>query len=89
MRSSLPDLETVINSGVRVTIYDGDAVRAIIGDHNAWLTPVQDYILNFNGVEAMIASLNTKFSAAFNKLAFSPYRVNGLLAGQFKTTGTL
>ncbi|KAJ7025919.1 serine carboxypeptidase [Mycena alexandri] len=72
MRSSLPDLELVVNSGVRVTIYDGDA----------------DYILNFNGVEAMIASLNTKFSAEFNQQAFAPYKVNGLLAGQFKTAGT-
>ncbi|KAJ7186345.1 Alpha/Beta hydrolase protein, partial [Mycena haematopus] len=72
MRSSLPDLELVINSGVRVTIYDGDA----------------DYILNFNGVEAMIASLNTKFSTEFNQQTFAPYKVNGLLAGQFKTAGT-
>ncbi|KAJ7681923.1 serine carboxypeptidase [Mycena polygramma] len=72
MRSSLPDLETVINSGVRVLIYDGDA----------------DYILNFNGVEAMIASLNTKFSAQFNQQAFTPFKVNGLLAGQYKTAGT-
>ncbi|KAF7358674.1 Carboxypeptidase [Mycena sanguinolenta] len=72
MRSSLPDLELVINSGVRVLIYDGDA----------------DYILNFNGVEAMVASLNTDFSAQFNKQVFAPYTVNGLLAGQFKTAGT-
>ncbi|KAJ7197979.1 serine carboxypeptidase [Mycena pura] len=72
MRTSLPDLETVINSGVRVTIYDGDA----------------DYILNFDGVEAMIASLNTKFSAQFNQQAFAPFKVNGLLAGQFKNSGT-
>ncbi|KAJ6535565.1 serine carboxypeptidase [Mycena capillaripes] len=72
MRSSLPDLELVINSGVRVLIYDGDA----------------DYILNFNGVEAMIATLNTKFSTQFNQQAFAPYKVNGLLAGQFKTAGT-
>ncbi|KAJ7629038.1 serine carboxypeptidase, partial [Roridomyces roridus] len=72
MRSSLPDLEMVINSGVRVLIYDGDA----------------DYILNFNGVEAMVASLNTTFSAQFNKQVFAPYTVNGLLAGQFKNSGT-
>ncbi|KAJ7655893.1 serine carboxypeptidase [Mycena rosella] len=72
MRSSLPDLELVINSGVRVLVYDGDA----------------DYILNFNGVEAMIASLNTKFSAQFNQQVFAPFKVNGLLAGQFKTAGT-
>jgi hypothetical protein len=38
MRSSLSDLEVVINSGVRTVIYDGDA----------------DYILNYIGVEAMV-----------------------------------
>jgi carboxypeptidase C (cathepsin A) len=43
MRSSLPNLETVINSGVRTVIYDGDA----------------DFILNYIGVEAMVrASLS-------------------------------
>ncbi|KAJ7652545.1 serine carboxypeptidase [Mycena rosella] len=72
MRTSLPDLESVIDSGVRVVIYDGDA----------------DYILNFDGVEAMIASLRTKFSTQFNQEVFKPYTVNGLLAGQFKTAGT-
>ncbi|KAJ7223859.1 serine carboxypeptidase [Mycena haematopus] len=72
MRTSLPDLEFVINSGVRVTIYDGDA----------------DYILNFNGVEAMIASLRTEFSAEFNKQVFAPYTAGGKLAGQFKNAGT-
>jgi hypothetical protein len=50
---------------------------------------VQDYIVNFMGVEAMIASMNTTFSAQFNQQAFAPYKVNGLLAGQFKTAGTL
>ncbi|KAK7052186.1 carboxypeptidase [Favolaschia claudopus] len=72
MRSSLPDLELVINSGVRTLIYTGDA----------------DYICNFNGVEDMIASMKTSFSAQFNQQAFAPYKVNGLLAGQFKTAGT-
>ena len=38
MRSSLTDLEMVINSGVHTVIYDGDA----------------DYILNYIGVEAMV-----------------------------------
>ena len=38
MRTSLPDLETVINAGVRTVIYDGDA----------------DFIVNFKGVEAMV-----------------------------------
>ncbi|CAK5282267.1 unnamed protein product [Mycena citricolor] len=72
MRSSLPNLETVINAGVRVTIYGGDA----------------DYILNFNGIENMIASMNNQFSAQINAQAFKPFTVKGLLAGQFKTAGT-
>jgi carboxypeptidase C (cathepsin A) len=38
MRSSLPNLEMVINAGVRTVIYDGDA----------------DYICNYMGVEAMV-----------------------------------
>jgi carboxypeptidase C (cathepsin A) len=38
MRSSRPDLEAVINAGVRTIIYDGDA----------------DYIVNYIGVEAMV-----------------------------------
>jgi hypothetical protein len=38
MRTSKPHLENVINSGVRTLVFDGDA----------------DYILNFNGVEAMV-----------------------------------
>jgi hypothetical protein len=36
-----------------------------------------------------IATLNTKFSTQFNQQAFAPYKVNGLLAGQFKNAGTL
>lgn len=40
MRRKKPYLKNVINSGVRTLIYDGDAA----------------YILNFNGVEAMVCS---------------------------------
>ena len=38
MRTSIPDLEKVINAGVHTVIYDGNA----------------DYICNFKGVEAMV-----------------------------------
>jgi hypothetical protein len=38
MRTSRPDLEKVINAGVRTVIYDGDA----------------DYIVNLKGIEAMV-----------------------------------
>jgi len=72
MRSSLPDLEMVINSGVRTVIYDGDA----------------DYILNYIGVEAMVSSLNTRFSAKFARQSFATYTVNGMPAGLYKNAGT-
>ncbi|KAK7045775.1 hypothetical protein VNI00_007176 [Paramarasmius palmivorus] len=72
MRNSRPDLETVINAGVRVLVYDGDA----------------DYILNFNGVEAMVDALNTKFTSTYREQTFEPYTVNGEVTGQFKNAGT-
>jgi len=72
MRTSLPDLEKVINAGVRTIIYDGDA----------------DYICNFKGVEAMVASLNTRFSSQFAGQKFTNFTVNGALAGIYKNAGT-
>jgi carboxypeptidase C (cathepsin A) len=96
MRSSRPNLEAVINAGVRTIIYDGDA----------------DYILNYMGVEAMVrtsrefsslsyspcpnlvalfpqvASLTTKFSAEFAKQSFATYTVNGKPTGLYKNAGT-
>ncbi|KAF8152369.1 serine carboxypeptidase [Crassisporium funariophilum] len=72
MRNSRPNLETVINAGVRTIVYDGDA----------------DYILNFNGVEAMVDSLNTQFSTLYKQQQFQTYTVAGQSAGQFKNAGT-
>jgi carboxypeptidase C (cathepsin A) len=72
MRSSAPDLETVINAGVRVVVYDGDA----------------DYILNFNGVEAMVNNLNTKFTSLLHAQSFQSWTVDGQLAAQVKNAGT-
>ncbi|KAJ7019627.1 Alpha/Beta hydrolase protein [Mycena alexandri] len=71
MRTSIPDLDFVINSGVRVTLYDGDA----------------DYILNYYGIEAMITALSNEWSAEFNQQKFAPWTVGGHLAGQFKAAG--
>ncbi|KAI0305240.1 serine carboxypeptidase [Multifurca ochricompacta] len=72
MRTSRPNLETVINAGVRTIIYDGDA----------------DFILNFNGVEALVASLNTEFSSVFAQQQFANFTVNGVPAGLYKNAGT-
>ena len=96
MRSSRPNLEAVINAGVRTIIYAGDA----------------DFIVNYMGVEAMVrpsrafsslsyvsctdlvvfllqvASLTTKFSAEFASQNFTTYMVNGKPAGLYKNAGT-
>jgi carboxypeptidase C (cathepsin A) len=99
MRTSLPELETVINAGVRTVIYDGDA----------------DYFFNYKGVEAMVRplcflllhpptssnlchdrvdtmvqtlSLNTTVSAQFKKQKFETYDVKGKPAGLYKNAGT-
>ena len=60
MTNSRPALESVINAGVRTIIYDGDAVRAFPSDEfsSIVLTQVvfvQDYILNYMGVEAVVS----------------------------------
>ncbi|KAL6301457.1 serine carboxypeptidase [Sparassis latifolia] len=71
MRNSRPDLETVINSGVRTIVYDGDA----------------DYIMNFMGVEAMVANLQTEFSSQFAQQQFTSWTVAGQAAGIYKNAG--
>lgn len=72
MRNSRPDLETVIDSGVRTIVFDGDA----------------DYIPNFDGVEAMAKNLQTKFSNEFNQQQFTNWTVHGEPAGIYKNAGT-
>ncbi|KAF8955857.1 Alpha/Beta hydrolase protein [Flammula alnicola] len=72
MRNSAPDLEFVINSGVRTIVYDGDA----------------DYILNFNGVEAMVNNLETIYSPLFKLQKFKNFSVSGQTTGIFKNAGT-
>jgi len=72
MHNSAPNLESVINAGIRTIVYDGDA----------------DYILNFNGVEAYVNKLQTQFSTTFNSEAFQNYTVAGHPAGIFKNAGT-
>ncbi|KAJ3575512.1 hypothetical protein NP233_g1062 [Leucocoprinus birnbaumii] len=72
MRNSRPDLESVINAGVRTIIYDGDA----------------DFILNYVGVEAMVDALNTKFSSQYKSQQFSAFNVRGQSAGMYKNAGT-
>ncbi|KAF8315624.1 alpha/beta-hydrolase [Clavulina sp. PMI_390] len=73
MRSQAANLASVINSGIRVFIFDGDA----------------DYICNYMGVEAMLDSLSTNVASTYKAQSFTPWTVAGKSAGQFKTAGNL
>ncbi|KAJ7677035.1 serine carboxypeptidase [Mycena polygramma] len=72
MRSALPALESVSDAGVRVLIYNGDA----------------DFIVNYQGVEDMLATMTSKSTAPLTKAKFQTYTVAGKTAGMFKTAGT-
>ncbi|KAF8513531.1 serine carboxypeptidase [Gautieria morchelliformis] len=72
MTNSRLDLETVINAGVRTIVYDGDA----------------DYILNYQGVEAMVDALNTRFTAEYHAQSFANFSVAGQVTGLYKNAGT-
>lgn len=72
MTNSRIELQQVIKAGVRTIIYDGDA----------------DYILNYQGVEAMINALQTQFTAEFHTQTFKNFTVAGQPAGLYKNAGT-
>ncbi|GAB1517174.1 hypothetical protein RhiTH_000218 [Rhizoctonia solani] len=72
MRSSSPDLEKVINAGVRTLVLAGDA----------------DYICNYMGVEATVDRLQTKFTSEFQQQGWSNWTVSGYPAGVYKNAGT-
>ncbi|KZT32096.1 alpha/beta-hydrolase [Sistotremastrum suecicum HHB10207 ss-3] len=65
MLNSAPDLARVINSGVRTLIYDGDA----------------DYILNYDGVEAMVQALLPSISISPSSFQFQNWTVSSHPAG--------
>ncbi|QRW08929.1 Serine carboxypeptidase [Ceratobasidium sp. AG-Ba] len=73
MRNSRPDLEKVINSGVRVLVLAGDA----------------DYTCNYIGIESMVDALQTKFTSLYKKQAWSTWTVAGTATGKYKNAGTL
>ncbi|KAI0694524.1 serine carboxypeptidase [Cytidiella melzeri] len=72
MTNSRPHLENVISAGVRTIVYVGDA----------------DYILNFNGVEAMVSNIQTTVTSSLNATPLSNWTVAGQAAGLFKNAGT-
>ncbi|KAN0139051.1 putative carboxypeptidase S1 [Lactarius tabidus] len=72
-RSFLSTLSTVVQSGIQVLIWAGDA----------------DWICNTAGVQAVIAKIQYAESTQFNSESLVPYTVNGVQYGTFKTAGKL
>ncbi|CAE6503416.1 unnamed protein product [Rhizoctonia solani] len=72
MRNSRPDLEKVINAGVRTLILAGDA----------------DYICNYIGFESMVDALQTKYMGEYRQQKWTNWTVTGTAAGQYKNVGT-
>ncbi|KAA1073215.1 hypothetical protein PGT21_004134 [Puccinia graminis f. sp. tritici] len=73
MLDSSKQLERIIDSGVRTLLYAGDA----------------DYIVNYQGVEALVTSLNTSASKGFANDNFTDWVVDGEVAGACKSAGVL
>ncbi|KAI7939349.1 hypothetical protein MJO29_014085 [Puccinia striiformis f. sp. tritici] len=73
MLDSSKQLERVIESGVRTVLYVGDA----------------DYIVNYQGVESLVTSLNTTASKSFAGQNFTNWLIDDEVAGVYKTTGSL
>ncbi|KAH8831814.1 serine carboxypeptidase [Flagelloscypha sp. PMI_526] len=73
MRDKSSHLESVIDAGVRVAIYAGDA----------------DYIVNYMGIEKMVDALQMKFTDEWAQQEFANFSVKGANAGLFKNAGTL
>ncbi|KAL5528101.1 hypothetical protein ACEPAF_7237 [Sanghuangporus sanghuang] len=71
VRNFTPDLEAVINAGVRTILYDGDA----------------DFIVNYKGVEAVVDSLYTQYTSMYRQQQFANYTVSGNVAGLVKNAG--
>lgn len=72
-RSMLPTLDEVIDTGIQVLIWAGDA----------------DYICNYLGNFKVVNALEWKGQAEFNSTDLAPYTVNGVEKGLFKTVDNL
>ncbi|KAM3070492.1 hypothetical protein ACMFMG_010315 [Clarireedia jacksonii] len=72
-RSFLSTLSSVVQSGIQVLIWAGDA----------------DWICNWFGNLAAANAITYSSSAAFNAAAVKSYTVNGVAGGTYKTAGNL
>ena len=97
-RSFLSTLSTVVQSGIQVLIWAGDAGRnsllsITLSDSCSrsffTLSTHADWICNTAGVQAVVAKIQFAESTQFNSASLAPYTVNGVQYGTFKTAGKL
>ena len=96
MRSSLTDLEMVINSGVHTVIYNGDAdfffnyigVEAMVRTSLVFSLPFLPALALIQLLHAQVDALKTRFSAEYASQNFTIYTVNCQPAGLYKKAGT-
>ena len=88
-RTFLPALDKILQSGIQVLIWAGDAGNSPIFSHalaiRYVLSCISDWICNTAGVQAVIAQLQFTQSAEFNSKSLVPYTVGGVQYGEFKT----
>ncbi|EMD84874.1 hypothetical protein COCHEDRAFT_1149798, partial [Bipolaris maydis C5] len=72
-RSLLPALSSVVQSGIQVLLWAGDA----------------DWICNWMGNQAAAEAVTYSGSSAFKSAAMTPFTVGGTQTGTFKTQGNL
>ncbi|MCJ1309008.1 hypothetical protein MMC25_002663 [Agyrium rufum] len=65
------DLEMILNNGVRVALYHGDA----------------DYICNWFGGQAVSLALNFSYAEQFRAADYAPFMVNGTEYGEVRQAG--
>jgi carboxypeptidase C (cathepsin A) len=68
-------------------MFDGDAGSSLLVIIDVSLTRSTDYICNYDGFENVVNHLQTKTTTGIADRAWEKYKVQGQVAGQYKTSG--
>ncbi|KAJ7272462.1 serine carboxypeptidase [Mycena rebaudengoi] len=89
MRTTLPAMDLVANSGVKLFIYNGDAVLRVHSE--PLIETISQVLLGLHrelpGVENILRAMKNQYSTEFQRQAFSTYTVAGHPAGLYKNAG--
>ncbi|KAJ7272517.1 serine carboxypeptidase [Mycena rebaudengoi] len=89
MRTTLPAMDLVANFGVKLFIYNGDAVLRVHSE--PLIETISQVLLGLHrelpGVENILRAMKNQYSTEFQRQAFSTYTVAGHPAGLYKNAG--